>query len=263
MRILWIGGNHLRHLYFINQVQKAFNVCGALIEVREPMIPPPPPEVSEHDRDNYIRHFKSRDQTERKYFGSQSIPQCPRLEITASTLNSPGSSEFVKALQSDVAIIFGSGLIKEPLASMLPQHTLNLHLGLSPRYRGAATLFWPFYFLEPTYAGSTFHYIVTEPDAGEIVHQVVPELEWGDTIHSVACKTVMASAAQCIQLLKLFEQQGPWRSYKQRGTGKNFMNNDFRPEHLRVIYDLFNDSLVNLYLEGKLQSKIPTLLRQF
>lgn len=263
MKLLWIGGNHPRHLYFINQIQMAFDVCGALIEVREPMVPSPSADISEHDRRNFIRHFENRDQAERKYFGSQPLPQCPTLEASESVLNAPASVEFVKAVGPDVALIFGSGLIKEPLSSALPYPTLNLHLGLSPRYRGAATLFWPFYFLEPTYAGSTFHYIVAEPDAGEIVHQVVPDLEHGDTIHSVACKTVLASAEHCARLLRVFEQQGPWRSYKQRGSGKNFLNSDFRPEHLRVIYDLFEDNLATLYLEGKLRSKTPTLVRQF
>jgi len=163
----------------------------------------------------------------------------------------------------DVALVFGSGLIKDPLLSVLPRQTLNLHLGLSPRYRGAATLFWPFYFLEPTYAGSTFHYLLTEPDAGEIVHQVTPELERDDTIHSVACKTVVASAEHCIRLLHMFEHKRGWQSYRQRGSGKNFLGSDFRPEHLRVIYDLFEDNLVALYLDGKLLSKTPTLIRQF
>lgn len=31
----------------------------------------------------------------------------------------------------------------------------------------------------------------------------------------------------------------------------------FKPEHLRVIYNLFNDDMVKKYLDGKLQSKIP------
>ena len=38
----------------------------------------------------------------------------------------------------DVALIFGTGLIKDPLYSALPADTINMHLGLSPRYRGSA-----------------------------------------------------------------------------------------------------------------------------
>ena len=163
----------------------------------------------------------------------------------------------------DVVLIFGSDLIKEPLLSMLPRHTLNLHLGLSPRYRGAATLFWPFYFMEPTYAGSTFHYIVSEPDAGDIIHQVIPTLQRGDGIHDVSSKVVIDSVKHAIRLLEIFERGGVWKLYKQKSTGKNFLGSDFRPQHLRVIYNVFNDDMVDCYLDGNLESRTPRLVRQF
>ena len=262
MRILCIGGNHLRHLYFVNKILQVFDICGSIVELRENMIPQPPENVSELDRQNFIRHFENRDKTEKQYFGMQSLPDCLRLEVRGDHLNSAQSVHFVRSVNPDVALIFGSGLIKEPLFSALPRHTINLHLGLSPRYRGAATLFWPFYFMEPAYAGSTFHYIVAEPDAGEIVHQVVPSLDPSDGIHDVSCKTVIASAQQAIELLNIFEMRGKWQTYKQRGTGKNFLSSDFRPAHLRVLYNLFNDDMVKFYLEGKLQSKCPNLICQ-
>ena len=98
-------------------------------------------------------------EAEKKYFGSQTLPSCPILKVDTDKLNSQESVDFVKKINPDVVLIYGSGLIKEPLYSTLPKNAINLHLGLSPNYKGAATLFWPFYFMEPTYAGSTFHYI--------------------------------------------------------------------------------------------------------
>ena len=170
---------------------------------------------------------------------------------------------FVKSINPDVVLIFGSDLIKEPLLSILPKQTLNLHLGISPRYRGAATLFWPFYFLEPNYAGSTFHYIISEPDAGDIVHQCIPKLDSSDGIHDVASKTVITSANDAIKLLDILEKGGQWIRNKQKGTGKNFLSGDFKPEHLRLIYGTFNDDIVNHYLQKKLNPKSPNLVRQF
>lgn len=263
MRIAWIGGSHPRHLYYINTIAAEYPLAGALIEARENLIPQPPDRLLASDRANFVRHFENRARAEARFFGEQPYPDCPRLETDDEDLNSQRSVEFILSVEPDLVLIFGSGLVKDPLYAALPRHAINLHLGLSPRYRGAATLFWPFYFLEPPYAGTTFHYIVAEPDAGDVVHQVTPELAAGDGIHDVACKAVVASANDAVELLRVFEQEGRWRTHRQRGTGKNFLASDFKAEHLRMIYDVYNDDLVRRYLEGALPSKEPTLFRQF
>ena len=227
------------------------------------MLPEPPQGLAPRDRENLIRHFKDRAEAEARYFQAQPIPECETLEVAPADLNSRKSAGFIKGLKPDLVLVFGCGLIKEPLASALPEHTINMHLGLSPRYRGSATLFWPFYFLEPTYAGATFLYIVAEPDAGRIVHQVVPELKPGDGIHDVACRTVLTAAEEARELVRLFAEKGPWEAFVQKATGKNFLSTDFKPAHLRVIYDLFDNDLVDHYLEGRIASPVPKLRRQF
>lgn len=263
MKILAISGTHPRHLYYFNTIHKVLPLCGAIIVSREEIIPKPPKNLAKIDKHNFIRHFRNRYAAEKKYFGKQPLFKCLKLQLKSDDLNSSKSVFFLKKINPDVVLIFGTGLIKEPLYSAVPYNTINLHLGLSPRYRGSATLFWPFYFMQPNYAGSTFHFIVGEPDAGDIIHQVVPKLEKTDHIHDVACKTVIASANVAVRLLGYLQKTGKWNRYKQRGTGKNFLSNDFMPEHLRVIYNLFDDDMVKQYLEGKIRSRKPKLIRQF
>ena len=263
MKVFWIGGNHPRHLFYANKIHQVFPLSGGIVECRENILPQPPDNIQELDKCNFILHFKKRDSAENKYFDSQKIPKCPILKVNKNNLNSDRSVEFVRMIKPDIVMIFGCALIKEPLYSALPHNTINLHLGLSPRYRGAATLFWPFYFIEPTYAGTTFHKIVSEVDAGEIIHQVVPKLEIDDGIHDVACKAVIDSSNDAIELLKLFKIEKKWNYHKQKSTGKNFLSSDFRPEHLQLIYNVFNDDIVKQYLEGKISSKIPKIIKQF
>lgn len=263
MRIFWIGGNHPRHLYYINQISKKFEITGSIVQMRENLMPSPPDNISEIDRKNFIRHFETRKKKEREYFGNQKLPNCDILEVTSETLNSAKSTLWLETKSPDVVLIFGSDLIMNSLYSVLPKDSINLHLGLSPRYRGAATLFWPFYFLEPNLAGSTLHYIISEPDAGEIIHQCTPELSLNDGIHDVGCKTVISSSDEVIKLLEFKEKNIAWKRFKQKGTGKNFMSTDFRPEHLRVIYNLFDDDIVKQYLNGNISSKTFNLIKQF
>jgi len=57
--------------------------------------------------------------------------------------------------------------------------------------------------------------------------------------------------------------QNSWKKYKQKGTGKNFLSRDFRPEHLRLIYDLFDDKIVKEYLDGNILSNKMNFIKQF
>lgn len=228
------------------------------MQIREEVEPPPPAGLWPQDRDNWIRHFSTRSNKEYQYFGPQSMPRWA-LPVSGPTLNTPEAAEHIRALAPDLVLVFGCGMIREPLLSALPANTINMHLGLSPRYRGAATLFWPFYFLEPNWAGVTFHHIVHSPDAGDIIHQTRPELSRGDGIHDTACKAVIAAVKDLTRLI----EYGAWKLHKQKPeAGKNFLASDFKPQHLRLIYNVYNNSIVDEYLAGNLLCKEPILKTQ-
>lgn len=258
MKLLWIGGSHPRHLYYINEIAKDFEIAGAIIQKRENMLPKPP-EVSMRLEKLWNRHFRERDEAERMHFGEQYYPDTDVLEVNKEDLEGGVSVKMVEHIKPDVVLIFGCGLIRGELAKVLPEMSLNLHLGISPRYRGAATLFWPFYFLEPQWAGCTIHKIVHEPDAGDILHQCRPLLFKKDGIHDVACRAVVQASSDMREILKKYPR---WKFRKQKSTGKNFLASDFKPQHLEMIYTVFDNDLVKQYLEGKVEGKEPRLWSQ-
>jgi hypothetical protein len=261
MKIMWIGGNQPRHLYYINEICKQFKVDGGIMQERGGGIPTMPDGLGKLDQNNWTKHFWDRLHTEEKFFGDQKPPDIPLLKVDKQTLNSESSVDFVRRINPDIVLVFGTGMIREPLFSSLPKDTINLHLGLSPRYRGAATLFWPFYFLEPQFAGTTFHRIVNTPDGGDIIHQTIPEMKKDDGIHDLSCRAVQASASEATRLLKLYPE---WKFKSQKPeTGKNFLESDFKPQHLRLIYQVFNNDIVHEYMEGHLEGRTPRLERQF
>lgn len=266
MKIIWIGGDHPRHMYYLSKINEKFSVSGAIIEKREggtsSKIPDIPKGISKQDKTNFKRHFENRYNAELKYFSNIKMPSCPIMSITKEDLNTDKTVAFVKSHSPDIVLTFGCHMVKEPLFSILPKDTINLHGGLSPRYRGVATMFWPFYFLEPNHVGTTFHYLTSEPDAGKIIHQSVPKLEKGDKIHDVACKAIITASNDAVKLLSMYEKK-QWKKFEQTDSGKNFLNQDFRPEHLRVVYDLFNDDMVDHYISGKINPASPKLITQF
>lgn len=254
MKIVIIGGTHPRHLHYHNAIADNYNVVGALLEKREHMIPQPPEGISDRDAKLFIRHFVSRDVKEGDYFGEQSLPDTDIRFTTQDDLLMTDNAIWIEILEPDIVLVFGCHMLYGRFQEIAP--TINLHLGLSPRYRGSATLFWPFYFLEPNYSGCTFHQIVDEPDAGDILHQCRPELKRGDTIHDVQCRTVVKATADMVELLDKWPE---WKMKKQRNTGKCFLTTDFIPQHLRMIYEAFDDNLVDAYLDGELSGREPYL----
>ena len=71
----------------------------------------------------------------------------------------------------DLVIAYGCSIIKEPLISIFKKKFLNIHLGLSPYYRGSATNFWPFVLNELQFVGITYMNIDSGVDTGPILHQ--------------------------------------------------------------------------------------------
>ena len=263
MKFALIGGNHPRHLYYLNAITDSLDVVGALIEWRENILPNPPERLSRHDEYNWLLHFGNRADKEREYFGDPGLPQLRKVMTThPATLNRPQCADFIQSLKPDAVLVFGSGMIRPPLYDVLPLHTYNMHLGLSPRYRGAATLFWPQYFLEPAWAGVTFHRIVHEPDAGDVVHQCRPSLMASDTIHDVACTAVKVATEEAFDLFSKLDATGDLTTHKQTATGKNFLASDFQPAHLRQIYDVWDDRIAAAYLNGEIEQREPKMYQQ-
>ena len=262
-KIMWIGGSHPRHLYYANEIHKAFPLAGAVIQQRGGMMPKQPLDISERDARLWDIHFGNRLEAENKYFGQQEFPDTETRVVSGEYLESKMTLDFVKEIDPDIVLVFGCGMIRGELAGVLPELSINLHLGLSPRYRGAATLFWPFYFLEPQWAGCTFHKIVHEPDAGDILHQVAPTLWRGDKIHDTAARAVIEATEDMTTMLGRLEEKYIWGFTNQVTTGKNFLSRDFQPPHLRNIYEVYDDDIVDQYLDGNLKQHKPKLVRQF
>ena len=267
MRLLLFSGSHSRHIYFHRQIIENFNVVGIIAMKREDQLPEVPGGATSHDKELFIHHFRKRYEVELNTYGNQDIEifknYAKTLFVNPNEFKTDLVAKFIKTINPDVVIIFGTDIIKEPILSMLPPWKINLHLGLSPWYRGSATLFWPFYFLQPQFTGATIHQILPEADAGDIIHQVIPKLSYGQGIHYVAANVVVQSSFEFLKILKILDQTNNLHMEKQKSSGRLFLTRDFNPHHLRVIYDLFNDRIVDAWLSGELGGKTPKIIDLF
>ena len=73
-------------------------------------------------------------------------------------------------LDSDLYIIFGSSFIKGDLIDFLiEKKAINIHMGVSPYYRGADCNFWALNDNNPHLVGATIHLISKNLDSGPIL----------------------------------------------------------------------------------------------
>lgn len=231
------------------------------------MIPEVPNYMSEDEGKIFKKHFLLRDEMEKKFFASDFCIkdiELPKLEVTKETLNDEKTKIFIQKLKPDFIILYGPSLLDREFIRLFTGKIFNLHGGLSPWYKGAATMFWPFYFLEPNFVGTTLHYITEKIDGGNIIHQSVPKLEYGDSMHQTACKAIVKAWDDLKEIVKKLEQGADSQGVPQKRNGKLFLTTDFRAEHLRLVYELFEDKIIDLYLDKKINvNHKPDLIRLF
>lgn len=105
-------------------------------------------------------------------FNAANVRQLP---IKMGDLNTLTLEQLAPALQSDYYITFGCSYIKGPLCEhLVAARAVNLHMGLSPYYRGSSTNFWPMYDNQPEYVGATIHLLTAGLDSGPMLFHAVP-----------------------------------------------------------------------------------------
>ena len=179
MRILLISGDHPRHRLLDDIIKDGKNEVVVLQMEREQLVPSSEFIKNPELKKIFDRHFKERFDLEKTVFGSDSVAE--RYEskdhtyltkIYQGDLNNPSTKDTIRRLgKFDVAITMGPLILDNEFIKLLPINHFNIHLGLSPWYRGSATLLWPTYNLEPWKCGVTLHRINPETDAGENISE--------------------------------------------------------------------------------------------
>ena len=116
------------------------------------------------------------------------------LSIKSGDLNKLEKSQLRKALSSDVYVVFGASYIKSWLIDFLIEHkAINIHMGLSPYYRGSSCNFWALYDGKPGFVGATIHYLSKGLDSGDMLFHCLPKLKLEDSPYDFTMRSVLAA----------------------------------------------------------------------
>ena len=128
------------------------------------------------------KYFEKVNKAQSVFFGNPSVKNFNSnidiLSIAPGNLSNYSISSLKRFLQSDVYIVFGSSYIKGDLVNFLVKNkTINIHMGVSPYYRGTACNFWALYDDNPHLVGATIHLLSKGLDSGPMLYHAMSNIK--------------------------------------------------------------------------------------
>ena len=179
MKITLFTSNQKRHNFLINYLSNLVSELSAIQECKTLF----PGRLSgPYKKNNVIEnYFKNVKNAENKIFSSKNLyvkkKNIKLMPIAYGDLNHLKLNDLNGFLNSDLFLVFGSSFIKGKLANFLVnKKAINIHIGISPYYRGADCNFWALFDGNPHLVGSTIHLLSKGVDNGDILYHSMPKI---------------------------------------------------------------------------------------
>ncbi len=178
MKITVFTGNQVRHIALINalaQVAEQVYVVQECKTIFPGIVDDITPKSS--IMETYFGYVQ---EAEKKVFGKLCFlgDKIKTLAIKNGDLCHLTVNDISEIKNSDYYIVFGASYIKGSLFDfLLEHHAINIHIGVSPYYRGSACNFWALYDRKPEYVGATVHLLDRRMDGGNILFHALPKAD--------------------------------------------------------------------------------------
>ena len=257
MNIALFTSNHLRHKYIAAEIAKTHSLKLIISENKSDAIQENS-QYNDADRELLATHFENRETSERIFFANyQDFPEGVALiELNFGAINTKRIVDLLEEQKIDLILLFGSSIIKPIILEKFPDKVINLHLGLSPYYKGSGTNFFPILNNEFECIGATIHLATNNVDDGAILHQFRPDnIDENDDIHSLGNKVIQKAG-------KIFPKVGKeywfgninlFCQNEVRAINNEYRLKDFTPESLRKANEVIRSGGVANYIRNKLQ----------
>jgi phosphoribosylglycinamide formyltransferase-1 len=151
-RIIVLTGSELRHTFFRKFIAQAdgITVLQSFCEGAEKSISAIV--ATQPENELRIRHLRAREQSEEDFFSlyvDATAEHSNPVFLPKGEINSTSNTQKIISAAPDLIVAYGCSIICEPLLAAFPRRIVNVHLGLSPFYRGSGTNYWPLVNREP------------------------------------------------------------------------------------------------------------------
>ncbi len=253
MNIVFLTGSELRHSFVRKAIalSRGVSVTRSYCEGTEKSVWRLVESAGACADDARARHLAARDQSEKDFFAAFVALAPDRSDpifLPKGEINEPGHADDIGALRPDLLACYGSSLIRAPLLTRFEGRFLNVHLGLSPYYRGAGTNFWPLVRGEPEFVGATFMHIDAGIDTGKIIHQIRARIFPGDTPHQIGNRLITDMALVYADIIRNFAVLPEMPQLEVPSQVRVYRQKDFTEESARELLRQFAEGLVERYL---------------
>lgn len=176
MKITVFTSNQPRHVHLINALS---TICDRVYAVQECNTVFPGEVKDFFDNSDVMNtYFKRVRDAEKQVFGNISFlsGNVDHLSLKCGDLSKISKEILTPALDSEVYVVFGASYIKGWLVDYLIEHkAINIHMGVSPYYRGSSCNFWAAYDGHPELVGATIHLLSKGLDSGSMLYHALPK----------------------------------------------------------------------------------------
>ena len=125
----------------------------------------------------------------------------------------------MEAFGPEAVVLFGTGIVREPLILRFGDRLFNLHGGDPERYRGLDTHLWAIYHSDFEALVTCLHRVASQLDTGDIVQEGALALRSGMELHELRAENTRVCVNLVGALLATMEKglEVATRSQKQKG----------------------------------------------
>jgi hypothetical protein len=177
MKITVFTSNQPRHRALIESLAKLSDTCYAVIECKT--VHPGKVRGFYNQSEVMQRYFSHVQAAETRIFGDVGFLRgVDVLPLQRGDLSLLSAEQLGAAMDADVFVVFGSSVIKGwLLEALVERRAVNIHMGVSPYYRGSSTNFWALVDNNPHLVGATVHLLSAGVDMGNILFHVGARLD--------------------------------------------------------------------------------------
>ncbi len=192
MKVTIFSSNQPRHLNLAKLFSKISNEVFFVSEVSTVF----PGQVDDFFKKSKVMqsYFQNVINSEKNIFGDIGFlaNNIRTLSIKSGDINRLDKSQLADALNSEVYVVFGADYIKGWLIDFLVEkRAINIHMGISPYYRGSSCNFWALNDNNPGYVGATIHYLSKGLDSGDMLFHCLPKLNPKDNPFDFTMRSVL------------------------------------------------------------------------
>lgn len=105
--------------------------------------------------------------------GLQHLPLPSSLVKSVQSVNDDQCLQLLKEIAPSLVIVNGTRIISRTILNAIPARFINIHAGITPRYRGVHGAYWALVNNDAAHCGVTVHQVDAGIDTGSIIGQSI------------------------------------------------------------------------------------------